>query len=102
MNKIDLNIAKHVEQQRVNSNNEANRAAQAEQAAKPATSGTASEPDDIKVSERATNIGRLATRASELPDIRHEKVEALRERIQTKTYHPTASDIADAILKEEK
>ena len=102
MNKIDLNVTKHVEQQRVNSNNEANRSAQAEQAAKPAPSGAGHEPDDVKVSERATNIGRLTARASELPDVRQEKVDALRERIQSGSYHPKAGDIADAILKEEK
>ena len=38
MNKIDLNLSKHVEQQRVNSSNDASRTAQAEQSAKPATS----------------------------------------------------------------
>ena len=62
MNKIDLNLSKHVEQQRVNSSNDANRAAQAEQSAKPASSASPSEPDAVKVSERAANIGRLAAR----------------------------------------
>ena len=101
MNKIDLNLSKHVEQQRVNSSNDASRTAQAEQSAKPATSASPSEPDAVKVSERAANIGRLAARASELPDVRQEKVDALRERIQSGSYNPKASEIADAVIKEE-
>jgi negative regulator of flagellin synthesis FlgM len=102
MNKIDLDTSKHVEQQRVNSSNDASRPAQAEQPAKPTVSGAANEPDRVKVSERAANIGRLSARATELPDVRQEKVEALRERIQSGAYDPKASDIADAIIKDEK
>ncbi|HYJ48216.1 MAG TPA: flagellar biosynthesis anti-sigma factor FlgM [Pyrinomonadaceae bacterium] len=102
MNKIDLNLSKHVEQQRVNNSGDASRAAQTEQPAKPAAPGSPSEPDAVKVSERAANVGRLAARAAELPDVRQEKVEALRERLQSGSYNPQASDIADAVIKEEK
>lgn len=101
MNKVDLNISKHVEQKHVNNSKDPNRTAQAETASKPGSSSTPSEADKIKVSERAADVGRLTARASALPDVRQEKVEALRERVQSGSYDPSAKDIADAILKEE-
>lgn len=101
MNKIDLNVSNHVDHQRVNGNTDANKTIQADQSAKPATTGASNEPDKVNVSERAANVGRLTVRASELPDVRQEKVDALRERIQSGNYNPKASDIADAIIKEE-
>ncbi len=101
MNKVDLNISKHVEQKHVNNSKDPNRTAQAEKASKPSGAASESEADKIKVSERAADIGRLTTRASGLPDVRQEKVEALRERVQSGSYNPSPGDIADAIIKEE-
>ena len=104
MSKIDLNIQKHVEQANINRSQDTGRAAQAEQQQQPAQSGVSSptDSDRIKVSERASTVGRLASRAAELPEVRQEKVAAVRERIQSGSYNPSASDIADAILKDEK
>lgn len=103
MNKIDLNIAKHVEQASINRSQDAGRATQAEQPT-PSQNGVAAatDSDKIKVSERASTVGRLSSRAAELPEVRQEKVEALRERIQSGSYNPPSRDIADAIFKEEK
>ncbi len=66
-----------------------------EQTSAPAT-------DKLSVSARANTINELVARANELPEIRQERVAALRERIQSGDYRPDAGDIADAILKDEQ
>lgn len=102
MNKVDLKISNHAEKARINRNNDTSRATQTEQPAAQTGVTSASEADRVNVSERAATINRLAARASELPDVRQEKVEALRERIESGSYNPSADDIAEAILKDEQ
>lgn len=58
--------------------------------------------DKVTVSERANTVNELVARANELPDIRQERVEALREKVESGAYRPDARVIADAILKDEK
>jgi flagellar biosynthesis anti-sigma factor FlgM len=60
-----------------------------------------STPDQVSVSSRAEEAGRLIARAGELGDIRHERVDSLREAIQSDQYHVSSSTIADAIIRDE-
>jgi flagellar biosynthesis anti-sigma factor FlgM len=53
------------------------------------------------VSERATEVRRLVERVLELPDVRQERVEALRARIASGDFNPSAEEIADAVIKDE-
>lgn len=55
--------------------------------------------DVIKVSDRATTIRNLVEQVGQLPDIRSERVEQFRARIQNGSYRPAAATIADALLK---
>ena len=57
--------------------------------------------DKIELSGRAEKIGELVDRIKELPDVRADKVNALRAKIEANQYHPTSDAIADAILKNE-
>ena len=100
MNKIDLNPSNHAEQTRINRSADTGRATSTE-GSSPTSPKTESQEDKVSVSERAETLERLTTRTTELPDVRQEKVEAMRERLQSGSYNPSASDIADAILKEE-
>ncbi|HWQ35107.1 MAG TPA: flagellar biosynthesis anti-sigma factor FlgM [Blastocatellia bacterium] len=68
----------------------------------PANNHGASGGDVISVSDEAATIGRLAERAAQLPEIRQEKVDRLREQIRAGAYRPTAQEIADAIIKSEQ
>ena len=73
-----------------------------EAATQPAVNHSAdAKTDTVSVSERGNTIKELTARAKDLPDVRQERIEALRERIQTGDYQPDAGDIADAILKDE-
>src|SRR5881275_2770905 len=101
MNKIDLNASKHAEQTRMNRSQDTGRATPLEQESQ-ASPNTENKQDKVSVSERAETIERLTARATELPDVRQEKVEAMRERLQSGSYNPSANDIAGAILKDEK
>lgn len=57
--------------------------------------------DQIKVSDHAATVGKLVARIAGLPDVRKERIEGLRERIEAGTYHLPATEIADAILSSE-
>jgi negative regulator of flagellin synthesis FlgM len=58
--------------------------------------------DKIELSGKASRIGELVDRLKELPDVRADKVSALKAKIEANEYNPTSDAIADAILKSEK
>ena len=59
------------------------------------------EAGKISVSELAAQVGKLVDKVKDAPEIRQERVEALRRQIETGEYNPPATEIADAILKNE-
>ena len=74
---------------------------------RPGTSDPAKHPmspqgwDQISVSGTAMQLGRMVQRARDLDGVRQQRVESLRELVNAGQYHASASDIADAILREE-
>ncbi len=56
--------------------------------------------DQITVSETAKNIARLMVEVSNIPDIRADKVEELKNAINSGTYEVKGSEIAGKIIKE--
>lgn len=64
-------------------------------------SAVRSTADQISVSGRAEEATRLIARAGELGDVRHERVDSLREAIQSNQYQVSSSRIADAIINYE-
>ena len=62
---------------------------------------TSSGDDKLQLSNQASGVGKLVDQLKELPDVRSERVEALREQITSGNYNPSSEDIADAILKKE-
>lgn len=58
--------------------------------------------DKLKLSDRAANVVKLVDKLKDAPDVRLERVEALRDKIAAGEYKPDARDIASAILKDEK
>lgn len=57
--------------------------------------------DKLEISSRASEVGRLVEQLKALPDVRQDKVNALKEQIATGKFAPSADDIADAILNDE-
>jgi negative regulator of flagellin synthesis FlgM len=58
--------------------------------------------DQVDVSSMGKEISKLVERAKQLPDIRQERVEALRQQVQSGKYEVSSKQIADAILRDEK
>jgi flagellar biosynthesis anti-sigma factor FlgM len=57
--------------------------------------------DVISVSERGEIVRRLVERASEEPEVREDRVERLRDVVQSGHYYPDSGQIADALLRDE-
>ena len=58
--------------------------------------------DKLEFSARASEVGNLVDQIKQLPDVREEKVNSLRNQISAGSYNPSSQDIAAAILKDEK
>lgn len=58
--------------------------------------------DKLEISSRASEVGRLVDQIKAMPDVRSERVDALREMVETGGYNPSADDIAAAILNDER
>jgi len=56
--------------------------------------------DQVTLSESAKNIARLMVEVSNIPDIRADKVEELKNAINSGTYEVRGSEIAGKIIKE--
>uniref|UniRef100_A0A7C4EL97 Negative regulator of flagellin synthesis n=1 Tax=Thermodesulfovibrio aggregans TaxID=86166 RepID=A0A7C4EL97_9BACT len=56
--------------------------------------------DQVTVSETAKEISRLTLEVSNIPDIRADKVEELKNAINSGTYEVRGSEIAGKIIKE--
>ncbi len=105
MNSIKIQAGNEIEPIRINLRPEVSREGEGVTATHPEASHPVSAPeglkDVIKVSDRATVIRSLVEQVSQLPDVRTERVEQLRSRVQSGTYHPDAGVIADALLRGE-
>ncbi len=105
MNSIKLNATNEIELVRTNLRPEAGRDGEGNTVAPSEAGHPAPAPEGIKdviqVSDRATAIRSLVEQVSQLPDVRAERVEQLRLRVQSGTYNPDAATIADALLNGE-
>lgn len=68
----------------------------------PVENKKAVDKDKLEFSGRASEVGKLIEQLKELPDVRQEKVNSLREQISAGSNNPSGEEIADAILKDEK
>jgi negative regulator of flagellin synthesis FlgM len=58
--------------------------------------------DRVSLSRRATDISRAKELAANTPEVRQDKVAAIRERIARGEYEASAEQLADAIMAEAK
>lgn len=56
--------------------------------------------DKFQISDRAAEVGKYVDRIKELPELRQEKVDVLRQQIETGEYRPSSRDIGEAVLRE--
>jgi|ERR1044072_1702519 negative regulator of flagellin synthesis FlgM len=58
--------------------------------------------DKVELSGKGAEFGKLVDQLKQLPDIRQDRVSELKQKIASGNYTPSADDIADAILNDEK
>ena len=58
--------------------------------------------DKLDLSNRGSEVNTFIDKLKELPDVRQDKVNSLREQIASGNYNPSSAEIADAILKDEQ
>ena len=58
--------------------------------------------DKLDISSRASEVGRLVDQLKALPDVRQERIDALKAQVAAGTYQPTSDAIADAILTDDR
>ena len=56
----------------------------------------------LSFSSRVSSFGKLVDTLHEMPDVRQDRVDALREKIASGEYNPSGEEIADAIFRSEK
>jgi len=79
---------------------ESNRSsAQAANAAERSTASGAAGEDQAQLSGSHVQVQALAAQASQLPEVRQERVQALREAIQSGHYHVSPEKVAGAMLE---
>lgn len=105
MNSIKLNATNEIELTRTTLRPEAGRDGEGNGVGQTESGLAVPAPEGIKdviqVSDRATAIRSLVEQVGQLPEVRAERVEQLRLRVQSGTYNPDAATIADALLKNE-
>jgi flagellar biosynthesis anti-sigma factor FlgM len=65
------------------------------------TPTTPNAADQVSVSGRAEQVGKMVEKANQVGDIRQHRVDALRQLIHFGHYQVASSTIADAILRDE-
>ena len=53
----------------------------------------------VDISDRANEVRRVAGLIKQLPEVREDRVQALKAQIENGTYHVSSEDIADLIIR---
>ena|SRR5437868_12504418 len=99
MNKINTNKINDFDPVRASRQSDVRQAGKDE--SQPVENKPAVSEDKLQFSNRAAEAGKFLEQLKDLPEVREDKVETLRERISSGEYNPSSEDIADAILKDE-
>lgn len=100
MDKVNFNAAAgNVDQLRVKKNvdNERN----VNENREKAVNNPLTRNDEVRVSDQASSIQQMVDKISGIPEVRQERVEALRKQFEAGSYNPSSKDIAAAILRED-
>lgn len=101
MNPINLNAGAEIDPRLTTNRTDSDRISDGKASQQKSNPAIAQPVDSISVSDRAAAIGELAAKIDQLPDVRQERIDQLRTLVQKGEYNPLASDIADALLKDE-
>lgn len=99
MDKVNFNGANSLDQLRFKKNIDSER--NINENREKAVNNPLAVSDQINVSDRASSIQQMVDKISSIPDVRQDRINALRQQIQTGSYNPSSNKIADAILRED-
>jgi negative regulator of flagellin synthesis FlgM len=74
--------------------------AQAEKTASHVAPASADQTDQKRLSESDASVGKLETAALNSPEVRAEKVQALKSQLQAGTYQVSPAQVAGSILEQ--
>jgi flagellar biosynthesis anti-sigma factor FlgM len=57
--------------------------------------------DQVNLSDRGATVRRLIDQSAQLPDVRQDRIDSMNSQIESGSYKPSATDIADAIIKDQ-
>lgn len=57
------------------------------------------EPDKIEISKEAKEVQAAMVAASKLPEVREDKVAAIKKQIQEGTYNPSSDDVVEKMFE---
>ena len=61
--------------------------------------GSSETKDKVELSERASTLEKLKAKAKATPAVRQEKIDAIKQAIENKTYKVKSEDVARSLLK---
>jgi negative regulator of flagellin synthesis FlgM len=70
-----------------------------EQKQKAAPATTASTSDRVDISGKSKEVADIMSAVNQLPEVRNEKVQAIKESVEAGTYTVDPSKVAESILK---
>jgi len=71
-----------------------------EKAAAPVSANPRPSGDRVDISGKGKEIAELMAAIQQMPDIRNDKVKAMKEAIESGSYHPDTKKIAQKLLEE--
>jgi negative regulator of flagellin synthesis FlgM len=76
------------------------RTSRSEQTKTEGTPTDLSSSDTVQVSPKFAEVQQLTSKLQQVPDVRSDRVSALKAKIQQGTYKPDPADVADALLND--
>lgn len=69
---------------------------------RPEKTDISNEKDRVNLSGKAAEVGKLVGKVKDLPEVRSDRVEALKAQVEAGEFDPTSEQIANAIIKDEQ
>jgi negative regulator of flagellin synthesis FlgM len=65
------------------------------------TANSRTTSDEVNLSDRGATVRRLIDQSAQLPEVRQDRIDSLKSQIESGSYKPSATDIAEAIIKDQ-
>jgi flagellar biosynthesis anti-sigma factor FlgM len=101
MSKVNLNVPTEGDVTRIPRNTGNEQIRPESESSTAATTNSHPTSDHVNLSDRGATIRRLIDQSAQLPDVRQDRVDSVSNQIESGSYKPSATDIAEAIIKDQ-